>query len=649
MSESAATNYEFRAETRKVLNILTHSLYTNREIFLRELISNASDALDKVRFLQGRGEAVRHPELPLEVRIRADKVQNCLFIEDSGVGMTREELIENLGTIARSGSEAFLADVASNAGQNSDAKADGDGKTGPDATSIIGRFGIGFYSVFMVADKVEVVSRTALGDAPAQIWSSDGTGVFTVAEAPDADLVRGTQVRVFLKEDAHEFLEKYRLEGVIRKHSAFIGFPIFIDGERYNTTPALWREPKFSLTKEQYAEFYSFLTYDQTPPLDTLHFSSDAPVQFSALLFVPDQAQDRHQLMKEHWGLDLYVRRVLIQRENKTLLPEYLGFFKGVVDTEDLPLNISRETLQENLVLRKISQTLTKQAFSHLEKMSSSDPALYERFWNHHGCLLKLGYSDFVNKDRLVPLLRFNTSTLPDATSLASLDDYVSRMKEGQKEIWYLAAPSRDAAKLNPQLEGFTRKGLEVLFLYEPVDEFALETLGTYKDFTFKAVEHADKATLDAFADTEERTAPAPLSSEGLTAFEGLLVTIRNVLSGQIKDVRVSHRLTDSPACLVAADEHVTSSMDRIMRVLQKDDSIPLKIFEVNRDHPLLRTLSQLNESNPTDPQLMAMIQSLFDATLLLDGFVKDPHALAGRMTKLVEQAGAWYSAVKGA
>lgn len=300
MPDTTAT-HQFRAETRKVLNILTHSLYTNREIFLRELISNASDALDKLRFLQGKGEAVRDPDLPLEIAITVDKTQRLLIIRDTGVGMSREEMAENLGTIAHSGSEAFLRDLAEAAGtaDNKDT-----------AGSIIGRFGIGFYSVFMAADKVEVISRPAVGDAPASLWTSDGEGEFTLGDAPEADAVtRGTLIRVFLKEDATEFLEKYRLEDIIRTHSNFISFPILLEGERVNTTPALWREPKFSISKEQYADFYKFLTYDAKPPLDTLHLSVDAPVQFNALMFIPDVTRDYFGAYRDHWGLDLYVRR----------------------------------------------------------------------------------------------------------------------------------------------------------------------------------------------------------------------------------------------------------------------------------------------------------------------------------------------------
>ncbi len=637
MSQEPA-KHEFRAEVRKVLNIITHSLYTNREIFLRELISNASDALDKARYMQNKGEQLREPELPLEISISLDKVNNTLTVADTGIGMTRDELVANLGTIAKSGSEEFLAKMPE--------EAKGGGAV--DATSIIGRFGVGFYSVFMVADKVEVTSRYGLGDAAAYRWTSDGEGSFTVEEAPDADIGRGTVIRAWLKEDAKEFLEKYRLDSVIRKHSSFISFPVMVEKERANTTPALWREPRFAVTKEQYAEFYKFLTYDHKEPLDTLHLFVDAPVQFMALMFIPDGESNFFGTGRDQWGLDLYARRVLIQRENKELIPEYLAFLKGVVDTEDLPLNISRETLQENVVLRKISQTITKQALGHLEKMAK-DPAAYAAFWKLHGQVFKLGYHDYVNRERVAGLLRFNSSSCEDENGLISLDDYIADTKEGQKEIWYLSAPGREAAKLNPHMEVFRKKGLNVLFLYEPLDEFVMEGLGAYKEFSFKAVEHAQNDILDKFASAEKDDKPTepPLTGDELGKFDALLQKMKEVLGDKVKDVLVSHRLEDTPACLVSPDGGLTSSMQKLMRVMQKDDALPVKNMEVNRDHPLLRNLLRIHKANPDDPILIEMIQGLFDTSLLMDGYIKDPQTLAARTNTFMAHAGAWYSELR--
>lgn len=630
------TTHAFRTEVRKLLQIITHSLYTNREIFLRELTSNASDALDKLRFLRSRGDAVIEPELPLEIDITIDKDKQELIIADTGVGMTRQELIDNLGTIARSGSEQFLADLAASTAEKTE-----------DAASIIGRFGVGFYSVFMVADRVEVTSRSYTGSEPATTWTSDGLGEFTLTDATVDQPRRGTIIRAHLRDDAVEFLEKHRLENTLRSHSQFIPFPIKVEGEQVNTTPALWREPKFSITPEQYAEFYRHLTFDSEAPLHTLHVNVDAPVQFTALAFVPAHGQEDFALGRDRWGLDLYVRRVLIQRENKDLIPEYLGFLKGVVDTEDLPLNISRETLQENRVVRKIGQTLTKQVLGDLARMAKDAPETYSSFWKAHGKVFKLGYNDYVNRERFAALLRFNSSHESDAESMTSLDAYIGRVREGQKHIWYTSAPSRDAARLDPRVEVFRRKGIEVLYLLEPIDEFVLETVGSYEEFHFKAVEHADAALLDKFTDIDPAPEKAPLSEEESVAFDKLLARMKEILGDAVQDVRVSHRLADSPAVLVQPDGASTSSMDRLLRVLNKDDTMPRKVFEVNRDHPILRNLLKAYEADPADPLVQSTTQQLFTTSLLLDGYLKDPHELANDIYKLMEQAGDWYTALR--
>ena len=657
MAEAGNNSRQFRAEVRKVLHILTNSLYTNREIFLRELVSNASDALDKLRYHMNRGESPSLPDLPLEISISLDKDAKVLTIADTGLGMTAEELAENLGTIARSGSEQFLADVAAeNASKTADSTAEAasgeesaDAKRA-DAANIIGRFGVGFYSVFMVASKVEVTSRPAFGDnAEASVWISDGLGTFTVEPATGDAPQRGTVIKAWLKDDAAEFAEKFRVESVIRKHSAFVPFPVLVEGEQVNTQPALWREPKFSVTKEQYDSFYKALTYDAKEPLDTLHLSVDAPVQFNALLFTPDSAQDFFGADREFWGLDLYARRVLIQHRNKELVPEYLAFLKGVVDTEDLPLNISRETLQENVVLRKISQVLVKQALGHLEKLARDDAEKYSRFWNLHGKVFKLGYHDYVNRERICGLLRFNSSTLADADALTSLDEYMARAPEGQKTIWYVAAPNREAARLNPHMERFRRKGIEVLWLYEPVDEFVMDSLAKYKEWEFKSVETAADDALNEFADKEQpkNEAAAPLSEDDSASFDALMEKMKAILGEKVTDVRVSHRLADSPAVLVSPDGGMSSSMEKLLKVMQKDDSVPVKVLEVNRDHPLLRSMLRIFKADADDRILADMTSHLFDASLLLDGYLKDPQALAARTGKLLEEAAAWYTEVR--
>lgn len=623
--------HQFQAEVRQLLDIVINALYSDREIFVRELVSNASDALEKLRLKQLTDSNIYQPDKPLEITVTTDKENKTITIADTGIGMTEADLVENLGTIAHSGTKKFMEALK----QKQEGGAD-----------LIGQFGVGFYSSFMVADRVEVFTHSYEPEAASLRWSSDGREGYSI-ETLAEPLDRGTRIVIRLKDEYEEFSQEYRVKELLRRYSNFVGFPLNFNGERVNTVQAIWSKSKSDVKPEEYDEFYQFIAHTDEKPLSYMHFSADAPIALNALLFIPRRNPEMFGFGRVDANVALYCKRVLIDAKPEGLLPEWLRFLNGVVDSEDLPLNISRETLQENIVLRKISQTISKQILSHLEKMAKDDAEKYNSFWKLHGKVFKLGYSDFVNRDRITPLLRFNSSAMEDADGLTSLDDYISRARESQKEIWYVAAPSREAAKVNPHSEVFRRKGLEVLYLYEPVDEFALETLAKYKDYTFKAVEHADSAVLDAFADTDEQPKAAPLSNEDMNEFDKLLETIRKVLGDQIKDARVSHRLADSPACLVSPDDGVTSSMERLMRVMQKDDSIPQKIFEINRDHPLLRTMLKLSKADPDDPQLAEMIQSLFDSTLLLDGYIKDPHALASRATKLLEQASAWYADVK--
>ncbi|MCL1915482.1 MAG: molecular chaperone HtpG [Desulfovibrionaceae bacterium] len=638
--------HKFKAETRKVLNILTHSLYTNREIFLRELLSNASDALDKLRFLQNKGESVRAGDLPLEIRISVDKEKGLLQIADTGLGMTEKELIDNLGTIAKSGSERFAREMGEAGGKTPEGASPQDAPDEALAARLIGRFGVGFYSVFMAADAVEVISVPAQGDEAPHVWTSDGGGGFSVRppEGEEAALCsRGTVIRAKIKADAKEFLEKYRLESIIRKHSNFLSFPIFLEGERINTTPALWREPKFSITPEQYHEFYKYLTYDETPPLDTIHLSVDAPVQFNALIFIPATAQDLFSHQQERWGPDLYASRVLIERGNKELLPQYLGFLKGMVDTEDLPLNISRETLQENTVLRKISQTVVKQILGHLEKMALEDKDKYASFWKLHGKYFKFVFNDYLNREKAAPLLRFASSYAEGG--FVGLDEYAGRVKPEQKDIWHLAAPSLEAAKVNPHLSRFRRKGLEVLYLLEPVDEFALESLGKYKDLTFKSVERAEAKDLEPFADAveEEPSAVQALTDSEKADLGQLVEKIRATLGEQIKEVRLSDRLAGSPAVLVSPDG-LSSSMEKLLKVMQKDEAVTPKILEINPEHSLLRALLRIYRHDAENPLISELVRGLFDNVLLLDGCVNDAGLMADRSLRLMDKALSWYA-----
>ncbi|OBQ46280.1 molecular chaperone HtpG [Halodesulfovibrio spirochaetisodalis] len=623
-------SYEFKTEVRKLLHIITHSLYTNREIFLRELVSNASDALDKLRFAEAKGEDISAPELEASINIAIDKDAGIITVTDTGIGMSKDELVDNLGTIARSGSERFLAELA---------------ESKDSASNIIGRFGVGFYSVFMISDNVTVTTRSYKPGAEAFTWKSDGLGAFEITSAEEAP-ERGTMITIHVKDDAKEFLETFRLQTALKQHSSFIPFPIYLNGEHQNTTPALWREPKSSISKEQYKEFYNYLTFDDKEPLATIHSAVDAPVQFTSLAFIPTFGRDLNSIGRDDYGLDLYVRRVLIQRECKDLLPDYLSFVKGVVDTEDLPLNISRETLQENVLIRKINQTVTKQILSHLERTAKNDADAYKEFWNVHGKIFRLGYSDYANRDRFAKLLRFNTSTHETADELTSLEEYIERAKEGQKSIYYISSTSREAAKLNPHLEIFTRKGIEVLFLFEPVDEFVMDNLGKFEEFDLVAAETVNPDSLKDFPDVVKKEKTEELSDEETATLSDLLAHIKTLLGDKVTEVRLSERLSGSPAVLSSPDG-ATSSMEKIMRMMNQDESIPKKVFELNADHPIVRNLLRIYKSDKDDALVKETVEQLFESSLLLEGYLKDPHAMVSRINDILEKAGSWYSEIK--
>nr|WP_321259661.1 molecular chaperone HtpG [uncultured Pseudodesulfovibrio sp.] len=620
------TTHKFKAEVSQLLEILVHSLYTNKEIFLRELISNASDALEKVRFKaqSDNGE----DEIAPEIRITTDEEAKTLTITDTGVGMTRDELMRNIGTIAHSGT-AELARLAE------------EGKESLD--SLIGRFGVGFYSVYMVADEVTVTTRSIEPDAKPIAWTSDGRTDYKLQEL-DEDRPHGTEITVSLKEDlASQFTNEAHLKHVVNTHSSFINFPIFVGEDRVNTIQALWREPKFQIKPEQYAEFYKFLTFDSEDPFDTLHTSVDAPVQFNALMFIPNEGGDPFGMGRENRGLDLYVRRVLIEKQNKDLLPEYLAFVKGVVDTEDLPLNISRETLQDNILMRKISSTLVKQVLNHLDKMAKDNADRYAEFWHAHGELFKAGYMDFLNKDKFGNLVRFNSSASEDDKGLSSFAEYITRAKEDQKEIYYAYGPSREALGLSPHLEVFRKKGIEVLYLYEPIDEFVMDALRDFDGYTLVSAEHADVSKLDQFESLEKEDKPEALSDDQQSTLDKLLVRIKDVLGDGVTEVKASTRLSDSPVCLANPDGNVTSSMDKIMRVMSKDSSIPKKVLEINPDHALVRNMLTIFKKDENDPFIDQAANQLFESALLLEGYLTDPHALVGRVQDLLTKSSGWY------
>ncbi len=630
--KTKSKKFHFKAEVKQLLDILVHSLYTSRDIFLRELISNSSDALDKLRFESNKGTKIIDNDLPLEIKITFDEKKKILTIEDSGIGMTKDEIISDIGTIAKSGSAEFLKQLTD---------------TKQDASNIIGKFGVGFYSVFMIAKEVIIKTKSYKKDEPAIMWKSDGLGDYEISEL-DEKIKRGTTIEIHLKDDAEEFAEKYRLESIIKKYSNFIQFPILLEKEKVNTVSAIWREPKSSVTKEQYAEFYKYLSFDSEEPFEIIHTSVDAPIQFSALLFIPPKTNEWYKYNRDDYGLDLYVRRVLIQHKNKDLLPEYLSFIVGVVDSEDLPLNISRETLQEDIIFNKISSSVTSQVLSYLQKIAKDDKEQYAKFWKEHGQIFKLGYMDFANADKYKSLLRFNSSVSKDADELVSLDEYVERMKKDQKEIYYAQGPSRDALALDPHLEIFKSKGIEVLYLYDPVDEFVINALGKYKDFDLKSVENADPNKLEQMESVEEKKEETEkLSSDDQLHFDSLLAKMKEILGDRVEDVKESSRLTDSPSCIVAKEEGMSASMLKMMKMANQQVGEQKKIFEVNKDHKLLRNLLTVFKKSSADDYITNVTEQLYESALLLEGSLDDPHKLVNRLNKMLEESSGWYVKVK--
>lgn len=624
--------FEFKAEVKKLLDILVHSLYTSKEIFLRELVSNSSDALDKLRFQSISGTEITDKDLPYEIHIDFDEKAATITVSDHGIGMTRDEIILNIGTIAKSGTEEFLRQLA---------------ESKSEANNIIGKFGIGFYSVFMVAKQVTIKSKSYKPDEPAIIWKSDGLASYEISEMEEP-MQRGTIIEIHLKDDAKEFAEKFRIQSILKKHSSFISFPIFLQKETINTITALWREPKSSIKQEQYNEFYKFLSYDMDDPMFTLHKSVDAPIQFNSLLFIPKKNVEMFWMNRDEYGLDLYVRRVLIQHKNKDLIPEYMSFVRGVVDSEDIPLNISRETLQENSVFMKISSSVTGQILNFLLETAKNEPEKYAEFWKEHGKIFKLGYTDFTNLEKFKDLLRFNSSASESGNDLTSFEEYTSRMKEGQKEIFYLSGNNRSAIELDPHLELFKKKGVEVLYFFDPVDEFIIPSLRKYKDFEFKSADTKDLKSLDKLEDViEDDDTTEKLSKDDEKQFSSLLSKIKAILGEKVTEVVESKRLKDSPSCLISADDGFSSSMQKILRMTHQEVGATAKIFEINKNHPLTRNLLKVFTADANDDFIPQTVMHLYEISLLLEGNLTDPHELITRTNKILEKSSGWYVATK--
>ncbi len=613
--EQTVETRQFQTEVRQLLDILVHSLYSQREIFLRELISNASDALHRMKFELLTNREVLDPDVELAIRIVGDPEKGTLTISDTGVGMTHDELIENLGTIAHSGAAQFL-------------KALQEQQKAGEAIEQIGQFGVGFYSVFMVADEVRVTGRSFLPEAEAWTWVSTGDDAYTLEPAQKTD--RGTTIEIRLKKDALEFAEPWRIKSIIRKYSEFVTFPIYVNDEEepVNRRQAIWRLPPSQVSDEEANEFYRQLTLAFDDPLARIHIQTDAPVQIYALLFIPGKLDRTLLGLKQDYGLRLYSHKIRIQDRNKDLLPGYLRFIEGVVDSEDIPLNVSREMVQSSRVMSKIKSVLTRKVLGELARMAEKEPDRYETFWREFGIFIKEGITtEPQDHEKLIPLLRFySTKSEEKPTSLA---DYIARAQPDQKTIYYIAGESRAAMKRSPHLEYFREHDIEVLYFDQPVDAFLPQAIGKYEEFEFQNV---DRAKLDELEKEDE----APEVSD---AFEKLAARAKETLGDRVVDVRPSKRLVSAPARLAAPEGVIDSSLQRIRRLMEEDVAAPQMILELNPDHPIVANLMARAQNDGDDPILDAAIEQLYEDALLLEGFHPDPAQMVSRIEKLLEAA----------
>jgi TNF receptor-associated protein 1 len=608
---SQKETHHFQAEIQQLLNIVIHSLYTDKEIFVRELISNGADACEKLRFNQSSGKPVHQSDIAPSIRIVTDDKAGTITITDTGLGMTHDELVQNLGTIAHSGTKAFLKQLAE------DKKPD---------VGLIGQFGVGFYSAFMVAKKVTVLSRSFVPEETGWQWTSEGMGGYDIV--PATDLPRGTQITLELKDDAKDFAQESTVERIIHRYSSFVPFPIELNTKRLNTVQAIWARNKSEIKEEEYNEFYTFVGHDHDAPRFRLHFSADAPLAIQALLFVPQRNFESMGMGRMDSEVNLYCRKVLIQAKAKGLFPEWLRFLKGVVDSEDLPLNISRETMQDTTLMQKLNKVLTSRFLKFLDEQSEKEAEAYEKFYTEYQRFLKEGVvTDFTHKDALGKLLRFESSTL-DQGKLTSLADYVKRMPSDQKEIYCLLAANRAAAEASPYFEVFKERKWEVLFLYDAWDEFVMEHL---QNFDGKQLRLAEKADLNLSAKKDGALSEADAKA--------LAQWLKETLGDKINEVRVSERLVDSPAVVVDADKFMTASMRRIMKAMKSDggEAPAAKYnFEINPAHPIM---GQLNAMRQKDAALAGSVaEQILDNARVAAGLLEDPRAMLARLNSLLEK-----------
>ncbi len=615
--------YEFKAETKKLLDIVINSLYTERDVFVRELISNAADALEKFRHASITETEIFDGHMPLEITIELDEEKSTLTITDTGIGMTKSELEHNLGTIAHSGSNTYLAELVEAAKKD---------------VSLIGQFGVGFYSAFMAGQTVRVQTRS-WDKSEGNEWVSDGAGSFTITEMNG--LHRGTKIIVELKEEAKEYAQKWKIDSIIKQYSAFVSFPIKLDGETINTVQALWTKNKNDVKDEEYNDFYKFVGNASTDPMYRLHFSADAPLAINALLFVPAENFEVFGFGKVEPGVNLYCQRILIDQHSKTILPDWLRFLKGVVDSEDLPLNISRQALQDNALVAKLRKVITKRFLKHLDEQAQSDPEQYLKFWSTFGLYLKEGLtSDYEYQKEIGKLIRFESSKSEDGTPI-SLADYILRMNPEQEEIYYINGPNRAAIEAGPYVEMFTKKDIEIIYTMEPIDDFVLSHLS---EFDGKKLVSADRADLSISKDEEEakeETSGEESAKLDKDALLELTKWMQEVLEKNISEVVISKRLVDAPAMIVNPEGHMSSTMERILSASRKEQGIPgmessKKKLEINPKNPLIVKLAELHKTDDTFAGEVA--KQIHDNAMIQAGLVVDPLEMVERNYRILNR-----------
>lgn len=621
---SKATTHEFQAETKKLLDIVINSLYTERDVFIRELISNGADALEKYRHesLTRDQEDLFDSHVPLEISIDLDEKNKELTITDTGIGMTGEELVANLGTIAHSGSNSFLADLAEAARKD---------------VSLIGQFGVGFYSAFMAGSKVRVQSRSWDGTEGHE-WVSDGTGSFEISECPG--LHRGTKIIISLKEGCEDYAKKWKVESIIKQYSSFVPFPIKLEGDTVNTVQALWARNKSEISDDEYLEFYKFIANAADDPLYRLHFSTDAPLSINSLLFVPKENFEIMGFGRVSPGVNLYCQRILIDQHSESILPEWLRFLKGVVDSEDLPLNISRQALQDNALVAKIRRVLTKRFLKFLAEEAKKDEEGYLKFWETFGIYLKEGVaSDFEYRTELGKLLRFESSKSKESTPVG-LDEYLLRMSPDQEEIYYINGSSRAAIEAGPYVEMFRKKDIEIIYTTEPIDDFVLSHLAEYEGKKFVSADRADLSLEDKSESKEEEQEKSAQQLDDKKS-EELISWLKKTLNDKVADVSKSSRLVESPAMIVNPDGYMTSSMERVMAAGRMEKGltgeISKKNLEINTANTLICRLAELIDSDEMFAAEVAL--QIYDNAMIQAGLSVDPQEMVERNYRILQKA----------